>query len=118
MYGNGYLAATSIEDANVVAETFRSPKGSFNKSLLEKVKKIHNGNFVGSMLKKNTYIVRGGLIGGVCFAMLAVIRKRGIVGHSIIGIVVGSLVGGVIGNVAINNKQKNKDGKQQQEAVE
>ncbi|NJL73920.1 MAG: hypothetical protein HC892_01605 [Saprospiraceae bacterium] len=93
MYGSLYFAdANNIEDAQIVA-SYKAPKGSVNRKLIDKINNLRSGGFGINLVKKNTFIVRGGIIGAVIFAGMAMYFKKNILGSAIIGVSVGSVGG-------------------------
>lgn len=105
MYGSAYFAdANNIEDAQIVATTYKAPRGSVDKKLIDKIQKLRADGFGTNLVKKNTAIVRGGIIGGVLFAGGAMYFKKNILGAAILGISVGSLGGFVYGKVVSKEK--------------
>jgi len=107
MYNSGYFAA-NVEDATIVSQTYRSPVGSYDKDFLDKIKKMKDKGYGKSLLEKNSYVVRGGVIGGIAMIGLAIVLRKNIWGFAIIGIASGSVLGKFLGEKLTN---KNKDGK-------
>ena len=111
MYGSSYFAA-NVEDATIVSQTYKSPIAAYDKDLLEKIKKLRSEGYGKTLLQKNTYVVRGGLIGGIVMAGVAMIFRKNIWGLAIIGIAGGGVVGHFVGNSLTKNTIKSeKDGK-------
>jgi uncharacterized membrane protein len=117
MYNSGYFAATDIEDAKIVSQTYRSPILAYDKDLISKIKKLRSGGYGKSLLQKNSYVVRGALVGGVILVGFGMFFKKNIWGMAIIGLASGSVAGHFVGNFIENKKQDKKtntitDGKQ------
>ena len=61
-----------------------------------------------NLMQKNTFAVRGAIVGGVLGAGSAMFFKRSVWGFSIMGILLGSVAGFGIGKIIVNNN-KNKE---------
>lgn len=111
MYGILHFSSNA-EDATIVSQTYKPPIASYDKGLLDKIKKLRSSGYGKTLLEKNTYVVRGGLVGGVIMAGIAMIFKKNIWGLVIIGIAGGGIVGHFVGNSITKSTIKSeKDGK-------
>ena len=99
MYGTYLNNNSNIEEAKVVAQTYRAPRNAYDSSVISKIKDLRADGYGKSLMQKSTYAVRGGIVGGVVFAGGAMFFKRNVWGFSILGIMAGTVTGYFVGKL-------------------
>ena len=103
-----------IDEAKIVSQPIRLPKGKYPKDLLNKLHNLTGPNYGTNLISKSKYTVRGSFIGLAVGAGIAMYFKKSIIGGAVLGGMGGTFVGYQIGNYI--QKQQDKLNQEQEKS--
>jgi hypothetical protein len=87
-----------VEEANIISQEIRLPKGAYPKDLLTKLHNLTGTDFGARLISKSKYTIRGSFIGAGLGAGLAMYFKKSIMGGIVLFGMGGALIGYKIGD--------------------